>query len=137
MGAIELSKNADNWKICYDRTKISIDYADYLSLIRQKKGLNKARVQQLIRIVENGPLLSEVQYEWLDHFRSVTGSEIIEALTDYVKTIPHEESPEHRVEVANVMSVFNPVNEEAMHLQCTALSRMGKDRKSTRLTSRH
>src|SRR3546814_13782 len=71
------------------------------------------------------PLLSEVQYEWLDHFKSVTGSEIIEALTDYVKTIPHEESPEHRVEVANVMSVFDPVNEEAMHLQCTALSRMG------------
>src|SRR3546814_20968656 len=58
------------------------------------------------------PLLSEVQYEWLDHFKSVTGSEIIEALTDYVKTIPHEESPEHRVEVANVMSVFDPVNEE-------------------------
>src|SRR3546814_19692710 len=70
MGAIELSKNADNWKICYDLTKISIDYADYLSLIRQKKVLNKARVQQLIRIVENGPLLSEVQYEWLEDRKS-------------------------------------------------------------------
>src|SRR3546814_4051437 len=103
MGAIELSKNADNWKICYDRTKISIDYADYLSLIRQKKGLTKARVQQLIRIVENGPLLSEVQYAWLDHFKSVTGSEIIEALTDYVQTITHEKATENRVEAANWM----------------------------------
>src|SRR3546814_18017673 len=103
MGAIELSKNADNWKICYDRTKISIDYADYLSLIRQKNGLNKARVQQLIRIVENGPLLSEVQYEWLDHFKSVTGSELIEAITEYVKPITTEESPEHRVKVDNEM----------------------------------
>lgn len=126
MGHCHLSKDTGVWKIEIDYSKIMVDYHNYLEIVSDKNKLNKQKIIQLTHITGRGNFLSDIEYEWLDVYKSEVSNEIIDSYVQYANSIPVTDDPEFLIKLANDVSYFDPVNEDAMVLKCKALSSSGK-----------
>lgn len=122
----QVSKETGYWKIKIDYEKIQVDYMLYLSLIRNKNPLNKEDILELANITKRGNFLSNVEYEWLDTFKSEISNEIVDTYLRFAATIKISEDAEFLIRLANYIFYFDPVNEEAMIIKCKALAYLGK-----------
>ncbi len=126
MGDCHLSKDTGCWKIEIDYSKILVDYHKYLNIVSNKNKLDKQKIIQLTQITQRGNFLSNIEYEWLDAFKSEVSNEIIDSYIYFAGTIKIEDDPEFLIKLSNDIFYFDPVNEEAMILKCKALSLIGK-----------
>ncbi|MEJ2905598.1 hypothetical protein WAE58_24355 [Pedobacter panaciterrae] len=122
----QISKQTGYWKIDFDDTKVKIDYSEYLNIVSSKGEMDKRRVNELTKIIHRGSFLSNVEYDWLDTFKSDLSNEIIDAYLHYAATIKIADDPEFLINLANYVFYFDPVNEEAMIIKCKALVHLGK-----------
>ena len=121
-----LSKDTGYWKIEIDYSKIMVDYHNYLNIVSNKNKLNKQKIIQLTHITQRGNFLSNIEYEWLDAFKSDVSNQIIDSYIQFANSIPIAEDPEFLIKLANDIFYFDPANEEAMIIKCKALSHIGK-----------
>ncbi|MDN5286389.1 MAG: galactose oxidase [Mucilaginibacter sp.] len=126
MGHCHLSKDTGFWKIEIDYHQIMVDYHNYLSIVSNKTKLNKQKIIQLTDITQRGNFLSNIEYEWLDTFKSEVSNEITDSYIQFAGTIKVADDPEFLIKLANDIFYFDPVNEDAMILKCKALSFLGK-----------
>jgi two-component SAPR family response regulator len=126
MGNCHLSKDTGYWKIEIDYSTISVDYHNYLNIVSNKNKLNKQKILQLTHITQRGNFLSNIEYEWLDAFKSEVSNEIIDSYIQYANGIQIADDPEFLIKLANDIFYFDPVNEEAMIFKCKALVHLGK-----------
>lgn len=122
----EISKETGYWKANIEPSQIHVDFYDYYNIIQDKNDLSKKRIKELIAIVQRGSFLSNLEYEWLDSFKSEIGNEIIDLYTHFTNSIDISEDPEFMIEIANHIFYFDLVDEEAMMLKCKALVYLGK-----------
>lgn len=126
MNHCHLSKNTGYWKIEIDYNFIYIDYHNYLSIVKDKGKLDWQKIKCLSDITQRGNFLSNIEYEWLDTFKSEISNEVIDTYLQFAQSSDKHHNPESLVEMANYIFYFDPVNEEAMILKCKALSALGK-----------
>jgi len=126
MGHCHLSKDTGYWKIEIDYNEISVDYHNYLNIVSNKNKLNKQKIIQLTHITQRGNFLSNIEYEWLDTFKSEVSNGIIDTYIEFANSVPIADDPEFLIKLANDIFYFDPVNEEAMSIKCKALSHIGK-----------
>lgn len=122
----QVSKETGYWRIKIDYGQIQVDYTHYLSLIGNRKLLDKQSIVELAGITKRGNFLSNVEYEWLDTFKSEISNEIVDAYLRYAASVKIPDDAEFLVKLANYVFYFDPVNEEAMILKCKALAHLGK-----------
>ncbi|WP_229207835.1 galactose oxidase [Dyadobacter beijingensis] len=122
----QVSKETGYWKIKIDFEKIEVDYMHYLNLVGNRKLLSKQSIIELASITKRGNFLSNVEYEWLDSFKSEISNEIVDAYLRYAGSVKIADDAEFLVKLANYVFYFDPVNEEAMILKCKALAHLGK-----------
>jgi len=122
----QVSKETGYWKIKIDHTKIHVDYSEYLKILGNKRTLNKQDITGLADITKRGNFLSNVEYEWLDTFKSEISNEIVDAYLRYASSVKIEDDPEFLIKLANYIFYFDLVNEEAMSIKCKALAHLGK-----------
>ncbi len=122
----EISKETGYWKANIDFSKITVDYHIYLSIIKDKRELNKQKIQELAEIIQRGSFLSNLEYEWLDSFKSEISNQVIDIYQHFANSIEISKDPEFLIEIANYIFYFDTVNEEAMMLKCKALVHLGK-----------
>jgi DNA-binding SARP family transcriptional activator len=122
----QVSKETGYWKIKIDYSKIHVDYNQYLAIIGNKRALNKQEITDLAEITKRGNFLSNIEYEWLDTFKSEISNEIVDAYLRYAATVKIADDPEFLIKLANYIFYFDPVNEEAMIIKCKALAHLGK-----------
>lgn len=126
MGHCHLSKDTGYWKIEIDYNNITVDYHNYLNIVSDRKKLNKQKIIQLTHITQRGNFLSNIEYEWLDSFKSEVSNGIIDTYIEFANSVPIADDPEFLIKLANDIFYFDPVNEEAMIIKCKALSHIGK-----------
>ncbi len=126
MGHCHLSKNTGYWKIEIDYSKIMVDYHNYLNIVSNKSKLNKQKIIQLTHITQRGNFLSNIEYEWLDAFKSEVSNEITDSYILFANSIQIADDPEFLIKLANDIFYFDPVNEDAMIIKCKALAHIGK-----------
>jgi hypothetical protein len=97
-----------------------------LNIVADKNKLNSQKIIQLTNVTRRGNFLSNIEYEWLDAFKSEVSNEIIDSYIQFANGIQIEEDPEFVIKLANDIAYFDPVNEEAMILKCKALFSLGK-----------
>ncbi len=124
LGTAGFVKDADRWSLQYSREEIHIDLDDFLHLCRQGPALNKAGLQQLLKIVRRGALLADTAYPWLDDIQSEVSATALSVLSAAVTQF--SEDPEFLIEIANGIFVFDPVNEEALRIKCRSLGVLGR-----------
>jgi hypothetical protein len=81
---------------------------------------------QLTHITQRGNFLSNIEYEWLDAFKSEVSNEIIDSYIQFANSVQIVNDAEFLIKLANDIFYFDPVNEEAMIIKCKALSHIGK-----------
>ncbi|WP_316740851.1 galactose oxidase [Pedobacter antarcticus] len=126
MQGCQISKTTGYWKIDFDPALVNVDYQEYLYIINSKQEINKSRLQELTELIHRGSFLSNVEYDWLDVFKSEISNEIINTYLLYASTVKIEDDPEFLINVANYIFYFDPVNEDAMIINCKALVYLGK-----------
>ncbi|MXV17673.1 galactose oxidase [Hufsiella ginkgonis] len=122
----EVSKETGYWKINLNYDQVSVDYYNYLSIVKDKRKLNKQKVKELAEIIQRGSFLSNLDYEWLDAFKSDISNEVIDTYLHYAHSADIAEDPEFLIKIASYVFYFDSVNEEAMILKCKALVHLGK-----------
>lgn len=120
------SKDTGYWKIDIDYNSVYVDYRLYLDIVSQRKSLDADKINELSAIMRRGNFLSNVEYEWLDTFKSETSNDVVNTYLNFAHSGGKQNDPEFLIELANHIFSFDPVNEEAMVIKCKALSTLGK-----------
>ena len=115
-----------HWKVEFDKNDTRVDYQDYLTIIRNKKLPDRSIIEELISITEKGSFLLNLEYEWLDTFKSEISNEIVNAYLHFAGSMQISDDPEFLINLANNVFYFDPANEEAMILKCRAFAYLGK-----------
>lgn len=126
MHSCQISKESGHWKIEMDPQCVKVDYQHYLDIVKDKRKLDKQKISDMARIIQRGNFLADVEYEWLDTFKSEISNEIIDTYLHYAASININDDPEFLIKLANYIFYFDPVNEEAMTLKCKSLISLGK-----------
>lgn len=121
-----ISKDTGYWKIDLDYNTIYVDYYNYLSIVKDKTDLSIQKIKNLSAITQRGNFLSNIEYEWLDTFKSEISNEVIDTYLHFARSEKNTHEPDFLIELANYIFYFDPVNEEAMTLKCKALVCLGK-----------
>lgn len=126
VGHIHLSKESGDWQIIFDPKHLFVDYADFLKITDEKKTLDKEQINLLTRIVSRGNFLFNLEYEWLETFKSEISNRVIDTYTAYTKNLSLEHDAQEIIEIADKIFVFDKVDETAMEMKCKALVKLGK-----------
>jgi DNA-binding SARP family transcriptional activator len=126
LGYAQLSKDTGYWKIELDPGRIRLDYQEYLSIVKDKKKLNKEKINELANITQRGSFLSDIEYEWLDDFKSEVSNDIIDTYSHFAHSMSIAEDPDFLLMLVNYIFYFDPANEDAIKLKCKTLAHVGK-----------
>jgi len=122
----QISKETGYWKFNFDEKLLYIDFYQYLKIIKHKNNLRREDIVALGKITQRGGFLANIEYDWLDMFKSETSNEIIDTYLHFAAAIDLSKDPEAIINIANNMFYFDAVNEEAMIMKCKALVALGK-----------
>jgi DNA-binding SARP family transcriptional activator len=125
-GGCELSKDTGYWKIGIQSGLIAVDYQDYVSIVNNKKVLDRQRVTELAAITKRGGFLSNIEYAWLDPFKSEVSNHVIDTYLHFAESVVISDDPEFIITLADYIFYFDAANEEAMQMKCKALVYLGK-----------
>lgn len=126
IGHMQISKESGDWQIIFDPRHVFVDYYDFLKLTDEKKNLDKEEINLLTKIVSRGNFLFNLEYEWLEPYKSEISNRVIDAYTSYSKNLSFEADAQEIIEIADRIFVFDKVDETAMEMKCKALVVLGK-----------
>jgi two-component SAPR family response regulator len=126
MDGCQISKNTGYWMIDFNQNNVKVDYQQYLDIVNGEGEIDKQSLTKLTKIVHRGGFLSNLEFDWLDSFKSEISNEIIDTYLHYAATVNPTDDPEFLISIADSISYFDPVNEEAMIIKCKALVHLGK-----------
>lgn len=121
----QIVMNAGHWKLDFDENEVHIDYLDFMN-ITSSKMIDRPMIEALIGITNKGSFLSNMEFEWLDPFKSEISNIVVNTYLNYAGSIPVSDDPEFVIRLANNISYFDPANEEAMVLKCKSFALLGK-----------
>ncbi|MDF2192395.1 hypothetical protein [Paraflavitalea sp. CAU 1676] len=122
----QVSNETGAWKIEITDPSIYLDYQHYLQIVQHKTALTRDKINQLASITGRGGFLSQLEYPWIASYKAEVSNDIIDTYLNFAGTIPVSQDAEFLVKLAGDIFHFDPVNEDAMTIQCKALVYQGK-----------
>ncbi|MFM9824519.1 hypothetical protein [Flavobacterium sp.] len=127
VGNCKLTNDTGYWKIKFDPKILKNDYFEVMQIVEtKKKEINKKHIKHLIKITKKGSFLLNLNYEWLDSFKSDISDRIVDTLVYFGENFTIEEEPDFMINLADSVFNFDSINEEAMFFKCKAQNVMGK-----------
>ena len=127
VGNCKLTCDTGYWKIKFDPKILKNDYFEVMQIMETKrKEIKKNHINHLIKITKKGSFLLNLNYEWLDNFKSDVSDRIVDTLVDFGENFTIEEEPDFMINLADSIFNFDSINEEAMFFKCKAQYIMGK-----------
>mgnify|MGYP005840242577 CR=1 FL=1 len=123
VGPHEITSVSGNWKI--DMKNISVDFLLFNEIIG-KNPITQKDITDLIKIVRQGPLLPECQYQWLDEIKARTADCAITILLDFAAQLEISEQPDLISSIADALFVLDPLSEPALSYKCKYFINTGK-----------
>ncbi|WP_215224694.1 kelch repeat-containing protein [Echinicola shivajiensis] len=124
IGPIELFGESNYWRI-----EIGPDvYCDYIETIHLLNQLNNSNISEkeilnIVHLLTKGDICPTIQSEWMDPFKVDFANKIVNELENCLKVV----SEDHfHIMLADCMLNYDPLNEEAIMIKCSALCREGK-----------
>lgn len=106
--------------------EIYCDYWESWKILHPSKKLGIEEILMLMEIVNRGKFLVNSTYEWLDTFKAHISNEITDALLDFSGQLSISKDADLVIKIADSISIFDMINENAMELKCKALVFYGK-----------
>lgn len=125
IGQCEVTHKTGYWKIICDEKDEYNDYREFIKITESKTNLSKQNIQRLIKIVEKGAFLPNLNHDWLDNFKSSISETLIETLYSFAKELDIKKEASLVIHIADSIFSCDSINEEAMVLKCKAHYEMG------------
>lgn len=107
--------------------EIYIDYFTALKLLEKYSQSNYIRpddLQLLLRLATQGQLLPNLQFEWVDEFKSDYSDGMISLLSKLRDSTQSDINDNIRIELANSILKYDSLDEESIRVKCQALLRL-------------
>ncbi len=119
-----------NWKIKID-DGIRWDFLDYSYFSNELKisteaGSIEQNVEGLLSVINQGVLLPNMHYEWLDPIKGQLSEEIVGILTPLIENETIDLQTELKLKIFNSIFSLDPLNERALHYKIKLLVAEGK-----------
>jgi len=127
IGGLELINENSYWKIKIE-DNIFCDYSEILSILRKAKTtqLTESEINQLIWLYSFGEFVPQIQTEWMDRFKSLFANETIDGISLLLGNSEIRNNLSFRYQLAECILAYDPLNDEAFVVKCSALYRLGK-----------
>ena len=101
---------------------------EYISFLfkTKKSELPLDRLVSVVNIVDSGPLLPNIEMEWIDDFKSRYDNSILEILTPYLDQYKSRIADELLFDLCNAVLVIDPLHESAVKTKIELLIKQGK-----------
>ena len=73
-----------------------------------------------------GPLLPEINADWIEEFRNSLFWQFSEILSGTLCTSDSSEALKMQIQTANILLSYDPIDEDAIKIKCRALYRLGQ-----------
>ena len=120
LGDCTIDKETGYWKINHNYKALKTDYYEVIQITKNKKTINRDRIDHLIKITQKGPFLSNLNYEWLDSFKQDVADAIIETLINFAESFDFKTDPDFILHLCDCIFNFDSINEEAVVFKCKA-----------------
>lgn len=124
LGDLKITKTSGYWSM-EPIDSIYIDYYRFNRLISQKKALPEADIKELLKIIDKGGFLFEVDFAWLDVFKSEMAIQVLTTLSKFMENLDIKDNAKLIIEVCNKIFYFDEVNEDAMAFKSRSLIELG------------
>ena len=127
VGKIELINKHGYWSIAMDKT-ITCDYLEAMALLKviNENENNSKEVNRLLNFLLRGVLLPNIEIDWLDNFKSDFSNLAIDILLKLSKKENYSLDDNSRMQIADMILMHDPLNEEALSIKCSILFNSGK-----------
>ncbi|OQP44450.1 hypothetical protein A4H97_08715 [Niastella yeongjuensis] len=124
IGACHIEKVNGKIQLVAEENAVYIDYLTFNTIVR-KQACTPAEKQTLLKILERGSFLNEVNYSWLDDIKSEVSGLAIDWLLTHFNTHTVTDSSVI-IRIANAVFQFDQLNETALEYKCKALIAQGR-----------
>lgn len=135
VGHCNIIKSDNHWKIVFDK-EVFVDYYECLPQSIRPDSLTPDRVTVISAMTARGSLLSDLNYLWLDAYKSQCSNGLIDSLLKYASLLDDHSAFETRLSVADIIFRFDTVNESALRLKCLTYMALHK-RYMAKMTYEH
>ncbi len=130
VGDIEINNENGYWTISINPSVFS-DYWEALKLIEKIQSGNDNMSDDMLHLLEllsYGPMLPNIQFEWVDSFKNDFANAVIDVLLNFFNNSnnSHVNNLDLRVKIADTILKIDPISEEAIAIKCNALFKIGK-----------
>ena len=127
VGETNISKETGKWRFEILNETIRIDYQQFIDLANNKQPvIDKNYITELLSIINKGAFLREVQYDWMDDFKSTVSDFIITTILSYTSKANLQKDTDFILKLTNCIFHFDQMNEEALSLKCRCLIIVGR-----------
>ena len=131
VGDVDINNDNGYWTISIP-TNVFSDYWEALKLIRKIQSDNAVLPDDMLRLLEllsYGPMLPNIQFEWVDSFKNDFANSVIDILLNFlnIPNSPYANNQDLRVKMADAILKIDPISEEAIAIKCNALFKIGKN----------
>ena len=128
IGDVTLRNASNYWTIQVGK---DVDYdfgriTELIKMIREIPDNTNGNFIELLKLGLKGPLLPNLDYDWLDKFKDYYSNELIDVLQEYSKNLDLREDVKTAIQIADAIFINDPLNEDALRLKCKVLNDNGK-----------
>ncbi len=132
IGNIEFASKEGVWEIVMDKS-VYCDYKESLALINatnKDDNMSKEVINELLDLAIKGDLLSNLQWECLDSFKSDYTNLLIDRFSFLMDQDDIIKDLQLLLKTANAILIFDNIDENALKMKCHALYHLGKKKQT-------
>ena len=124
VGAFEIRSNQGRWVL--EATPDLVDYYRFIELIKAGE-LTRSQMEELLTLVEAGPLLGGFNELWADTLKADVTDAILTVLTHFALGLDLGKQADLVLDVCDAVAKFDSLNETALSLKCKAFREKGNN----------
>ena len=129
---VQIVNKSSNWSIKLPENMLS-DYAEIIFLAERIKididtDIDRSDILRFLELTSYGELLPNIQFEWIDNFKSEFSSIVMDTLSILIHShqIKCEQCDSILLKITDTMFIFDPLSEEALCIKCRILFKQDK-----------
>ena len=125
LGNASVVNESNNWALTLNEN-IFCDYFFVQHVLSGVNELSDGEIEQFLNIASKGSLLPDMEYDWLDSFKSDYASKMIDTLVLLTENTAIKKDPAKLITISDLVLLQDPLNETALKIKCKELFRLGK-----------
>lgn len=120
LNKVEILFNRDRWTVQLSDDAYC-DYFDCIDLLEKPQFNSLNYYYKLFQLVEDGQIVKNESYEWMDDIKGYFDYKVIDMLLKYIGLLDHEQHAELILQIIDRIHISDPVNEKAFELKVKIL----------------